>query len=325
MITFDRLQQIIPADQALANKALSVALSQVNGLSAIDLPTFGTAVKNLETTQSLPIVSALTQAVPPAVADYYTSTLAVGKGVNGNIQLVDILGLAGGWIATPNFLKTVELFGTMNLTALTTIYQQMADAANGDFGDVEAGPLIIPSGPAAGTYLGVEIDPGPPPEYDPTALELALAALTSAAQAEIANLQATYPETTAELNNLWDQMAEQVDTEQSLQTEIKLTWADLTANDRTSIYGLIYSLSDYGTQNEEGGTAWLLETMADLTTLGGESVVGCLRQGRNQAALNESGIYTNNKIPGGANPPPPPAELLPSVYTESEAQNLVVK
>lgn len=325
MITFDRLQQIIPADQALANKALSVALNQINGLNAIDLPTFGTAVKNLETTQSLPIVSALTEAVPSTVADYYTSTLAVGKGVNGNIQLVDILGLAGGWIATPNFLKTVEIFDTMDLTALTAIYQQMADAANGDFGDIDAGPLTIPSGPAAGTYNGTLIDPGPPPVYDPSALELALIALTSAAQAEIANLQTTYPEQTAELNDLWNSMAEQVDTEQTLQTEIKLVWADLTANDRNSIYSLIYSLPEYGVENQEGGTAWLLEKMADLTTLGGESVVGCLRQGRNQEALNQSGIYTNNKIPGDPNPPPPPAELLPSVYTESEAENLVVK
>jgi hypothetical protein len=44
MIAFDRLQQIIPADQALANKALSVALGQINGISQVNLPTFARAV-----------------------------------------------------------------------------------------------------------------------------------------------------------------------------------------------------------------------------------------------------------------------------------------
>jgi hypothetical protein len=325
MIPFDRLKQIIPADQALANKALSVALTQINGLSAINLPTFGTAVKNLETTQNLPIVSALEQAVPPAVAASITSQLAIGRGVNGNIQLVDILGLAGGWIATPNFLKTVEIFGTMDLSTLTLIYQQMATAAGGGFGDVDAGPLIIPSGPATGTYNGTLINPGPPPVYNPTALELALGSLKSAAQAEIANLQATYPDQCAELNALWTEMAEQVDLEQTIQALIPVPWSDLTTNDRNSIYGLVYSLGDYGTENQRGSTAWLLETMAALSTLTGQAIVGCLRQGRNQAALNASGIATNNQVPGDPDPPPPPAELIPSVYTESEAQNLVVK
>jgi hypothetical protein len=323
MITFNRLRQIIPADQALANKALGVALTQINGLSAINLPTFGTAVKNLESTKNLPLVSALKQPAPAAGS--IVSLLAVGNGVNGNIQLVDILGLAGGWIATPNFLKTVELFGTMDLSTLTLIYLQMAAAANGDFGPIDSGPIVIPSGPAAGTYLGVEVAPGPPPEYDPTALAVASSSLRAAALAEIANLQATYPETTTELNDLWNQMIEQVQLEKDLQDLAKINWGDLTEDDRVSIYGLVYSLPEYGTQTEEGGTAWLLEKMSNLSILGGESVVGCLRQGRNQVALNESGIYTNNKVPGDANPPPPPAELLPSFYTESDAQNLVTR
>jgi hypothetical protein len=37
---YNTLKQIIPADQALANCALGVALSQVNGISNMDLPTF---------------------------------------------------------------------------------------------------------------------------------------------------------------------------------------------------------------------------------------------------------------------------------------------
>jgi hypothetical protein len=332
MIPFDRLQQIIPADQALANKALSVALAQINGLSTLNLPTFARAVSAQETTKDLPLLTALTTAVPPSVANYYSSVLAEGTGVNGTVRLVDIIGLAGGWIATPNFIETVSLYGTMDLTALTTIYQQMVSAMTGVFGPVDSGPLVIPTGPAAGTYLGVEVpptppvpDPPPPPVYNPTAEDLARSALRSAALAEIAALQSSYPEQTTELNALWDQMAEQVVREKYFQDLIGVDFDDLNIDNRVSIYGFIYSLPGYGPDTSEGGVAWLLETMAQIPGLGGEAVIGCLREGRNEVALGNSGIYTNTRVPGEANPPEPQAELLPAVYSEDEAINLVVK
>jgi hypothetical protein len=335
MITLNRLQQIIPADQALANKALSVALTQINGLNFVGLPAFGRAVKNLETTQSLPLVTALQQAVPPSVANFLISLLAVGKGANGNVQLVDILGLAGGWIAVPNFLKTVEIFNTMNLSTLTLIYQTMTGVLNGTYNsgvDPDGYAIVtIPLGlPGAGTYNPVTApNPGIPPPVNilvTSAANVAMStALIPAALVEIANLQATYPAQCAELNSLWTEMAEQVDLEQTLQAEIKLVWADLTPNDRTSIFSLIYSLPEYGLQNQEGGAGWLLEKMANLSTLSGESIIGAMREGRNQAILNNVGIVTNSRIPGEPIPPPPEAELLPSVYTEAEAQILVAK
>jgi hypothetical protein len=323
--SYNRLQQIIPADQALANKALAVALSQINGISFTSLPIFAEAVTNLETTKDLPLVTALTQAVPASVANYYTSTLAIGGGTNGDIRPVDVIGLAAGWQATDAFTRTVEIFSTMDLSDLILIYQRMNTALDGGYGDTEAGPLTIPAGPGAGTYLGIEEDPGPPPVYNPTAVDEAMTALISVAQAEIAVLQATYPTQTAELNILWTAMSQQVSTEDSLQTAINLNYADLTANDRNSIYGFIYSLPDYGTQTQEGGTAWFLENMADLTSLGGQSVVACLREGRNQVALNASGIFTNSKIPSEPIPAPAQANLISGTYSESEAANLVIK
>ena len=325
IVAYNRLKQIIPADQALANKALSVALGQINGISTNNLPTFAATVKNLETTQDLPLITDLTTAVPPTVADYYTSTLAVGNGPNGNIRIVDIIGLAGGWIATDAFLRTVEIFATMNLTTLTDIYQRMATALSGGYGPTDSGPLVIPSGPAAGSYVGTEIDPGPPPVYNPTAISLAMAALISAAQAEIVNLQNTYPTQCTELNSLWTAMAEQVTQEQTLQPLVNLNFATLQANNKASIYSFILGLPNYGIQTEEGGLAWFLEAMADLTTQGGEAVIGCMREGRNQAFLSGSGIRTNTRIPAEPNPPPPQAELLPSTVSETEAINLVVK
>jgi hypothetical protein len=324
MITYARLKNIIPEDQALANKALSVALGQINGIGVTNLPGFAATVANLETTKELPLISSLTQAVPSSVANYYTSTLAVGGGTNGDIRVVDILGLAAGWIATDAFVRTVEIFATMDLSTLTLIYQRMNTALTGGYGDTEAGPLTIPAGPGAGTYNGVA-NPSPPPDYDPSAIQLAMAQLTTAAQTEIANLQVTYPTETTELNTLWTDMAQQISREDTLQALINLDYADLTANDRNSIYGFIYSLPSYGNETEEGGMAWFLEAMADLTTQSGEAIVASLREGRNSTILNSGGIVTNTRIPGDPNPPPAQAELLPSTYSEAQAQNLVIR
>jgi hypothetical protein len=326
IVAYTNLSQIIPADQALANKALAVALAQVNGISFLPLPTFATAVEALETTRDLPLITALTTAVPPAVANYYTSTLAVGGGVNGDIRIVDIIGLAAGWVATDAFTETVAIFATMNLSQLTLIYQTMVNCLNGSYGPTDSGPIVIPGGlPCAGTYVGTDIAPSPPPDWDPTAISLAMACLTGAAATEINNLEIQYPTQCAELNTLWTSMAAQVSQEDTLQALIKLNYADLTANDKNSIYGFIYNLPTYGLQTEEGGVAWFLETMSNLSTLGGQAIIACLREGKNQTALNNSGIFTNTKIPADPNPPPPQAELLPSTYSESEAASLVIR
>jgi hypothetical protein len=81
MIALDRLQQIIPADQALANKALSVSLQGLSGSSTTTSPSLATATPNQETTKNLPKISALTVAVPTSVSDYLINTYPEGRGL----------------------------------------------------------------------------------------------------------------------------------------------------------------------------------------------------------------------------------------------------
>jgi hypothetical protein len=326
MIAYDRLKFIIPEDQALANKALQVGLQQLAGVSTTSLPLVALTTSQLETTKDLPLISALTQPIPASVANYYSSTLAIGSGRNGDIQVVDILGLAAGWQANETYEQIVEIFSTMDLSYLTLIYQTMVNCLDGSYGDTTAGPITIPGGlPGAGSYSGTETDPGPPPVYNPTAIQVVMPVLKSAATVEINNLIATYPTQTTQLNQLTAALCQQVISERSLQNTIKLDYSTLTPNDRSVLYGFIYSLSGYGPETEVGGMSWFLENMADLTTLGGEAIVACLREGRNELALAQSGVTASNKIPSEPIPPPPTAPLIPSTYTENEAKNLIIK
>jgi hypothetical protein len=328
MIAYDRLQQIIPADQALANKALAVSLAQITNIGSLTLPALASAVGNVETTKDLPLISNLTTAVPPNVASYYNS-LAIGSGVNGTVQVVDVIGLASGWVATSAFGQTVAIFNTMNMTELTTVYNTMANSATGNYGDTGAGPLTIPSGfPCHGTYVGtpvIDSMTGNVDGYNPSALDGAMTCLLGSANVAIANLETNYPTQCAELNALWNNMAAQVVNENNIQNTIHLNYANLQAHSTTAVYSFIYSLPQYGTQTEEGGLAQMLENMSDLTTQGGEAVVACLRQGRNVAALGNAGIPTNLTIPIAPTTPVPQANLLPSTYTQADANKIVIR
>lgn len=311
MMTLDRLQNIIPPDQALANKALSTSLKQIGGIANLTLPQLSETVAQLQTTRDLPQITALTEAVPASVANYYTSTLASGTGTNNNILITDILGTAGGYVSAPALTETLAILATMNTANLASIYTIMDDVVNGVYGDPVLGPVVIPGGPYAGTYTDAN--------------DVFSTQLIPGAQNEITLLVSLYPTEVARLNELWDSMADQLSTEFALQAQANLVFADLTANQKNSIYGLIYSLPTYGLDTKQGGITEFLESVCDLNTFTGQAITAALRQARNQSALGNAGIVVSDRIPAEPNPPPPQAQLLPSEYSESEASNLVIK
>ena len=311
MIALDRLQNIIPPDQALANKALATSLKQIGGINNLSLPQLSLATGAVQTTRDLPEITALTEATPPSVANYYINSLATGTGTNNNILITDILGTAGGFVSAPALTETLDILSGMNTTDLADIYDVMSDVVNGVYGDPVTGPVIIPSGPYAGTYTDAN--------------EVFTTQLIPAAQTEIGVIVGVYPSEVAQLNTLWNSMADQLVLEAGLQSAANLVFADLTANQKSSIYGFIYSLPSYGLDTKQGGITQFLESVCDLTTFTGQSIVACLRQAQNQRALGTAGIVVSSKIPSEPDPPPPEAVLIPSEYTEAEAADLVIR
>ena len=150
MIAYDRLSQIIPSGWALANKALATSLQQIAGIQNMTLPVFANTVANLQTTNNLPLISALTTAVPPSVANYLSNI----AGSNGKpVEVCDVLGIAAGYQVTGYFNNTVSTLANTNTAYLTTIYQTMNSVVGNVYGDPVNGPVTIPGGqPAAGTY-----------------------------------------------------------------------------------------------------------------------------------------------------------------------------
>jgi hypothetical protein len=312
MITYDRLSQIIPSDQALANKALATSLQQLTGISRLNLTKLSTAAIAVQSVSDLPIINSLTEAVPASVANYYSSTLALGTGPNDTIRITDVIGLAAGWVATDAYTEIVSIFSTMDLTTLTGIYQRMANVMNGTYGDPTNGPIVIPAGVGAGTYTAVTTPNPTPPPTDivvTPAYVSAMAALTTPAQTEINALIVKYPNQTTRLNTLTTNIAVQVQGEKTLQPIVGLNYADLQSNNSNSIMAFVTNLPTFGTEDEVGGLAEFLQNVADTTTQAGQAVVGCLRQGRNQKVLASAGIGTNLNIPDVPNTPAEKANL----------------
>jgi hypothetical protein len=330
MIAYDRLSQIVPADQALAAKALATSLQTITGITNMTLPVLANTVVALETTNNLALISALTQAVPTSVATYLSN---IG-GANGRpVGVCDVLGIAAGYQVTDNFINTVSTLANTNVTNLTVIYQTMNNVVTGVYGNTSAGPVIIPGGtPAAGTYtavtdgMGNVLVPaadaaitGSGGDIPPTG-----AGLIPVAQIEIGNIANNSSAQVAALNTYFDSMAAQVVQEQNLQTASGIDFANLVAINNPTVYSLVYNFPAYGRQDEQGGSAQFWEGVANLSTFTGQAVVATLREGKNLAVLGNAGVQTNTTVPDQANPPVPQANLIPATYSASAAANLVI-
>jgi hypothetical protein len=312
MITYERLSKIIPADQALACKAVSVSLQQIKNINALSLPALAAAFVDTVTTRDLDQINALTTAVPATVAAYYTTTYGTGTGTGNTLVLTDLLGAAVGVTYIDQLNNVVTTLNSLGnaLSNLTTIYTRMENTVNGVYGNAVAGPVTIPAGYAAGVYANADV--------------AFSTALIPNAVIEIGNVVTAYPAQTTALNTEFNTMAQKVVSENNNLTLATINIAVLTTDDRGPVMSFVESLPTYGLNKEQNGPVWFLEQVADLTTLGGQAIVACLREGQNLAVLNNVGIGVDTAIPSQPSLSNPVANLIPATYTTAQAANLVV-
>lgn len=279
----DQLAKIIPPDQAVSTRAVVAALAQINGIENITLPELAAAAAELSTLKGLPLIQNLMQPIPTATTSYYQNSFATGTGEFGTFTMNDLLGTAAGANITDLMSEVTSTLNSMTLTGLTSIYSDMLNTAEGDYGTF-AGPVTIPSGPAAGVYANGN--------------DAFTTGLIPAATTIISGLIATYPVETATLNTAFNSICQQIETEGQNQARAGINYNDGAASDnQTNVLSLVGNLPQYGLNNAPGGTADFLNTIADTTIIGGQAIVGALREGRNNLALNAAGITTNNRVP----------------------------
>jgi len=310
MTALDKLSQIIPPDQALANKALATALQQITNISSLNLPRLANAVSNVQTNFGLPLVNAQKTAVDPAVANNISNKLGIGSGVNGTLTINDSMGIAAGIVVTSAFNNVVTLVNSMDLSNLANIYTDMTATANGSYGPA-AGPITIIAGPAAGTYDNINAAFSGQ-EANANGGTGGTGLIPSVNSNVIPNIIAVYPGQITSINTNWNSMMTQLNHEKTVQKSASIDFANLTPDSNPPIYSFVLSLPQYGQDTAANGAFQYLESVADLTDLTGQTLVAALRQGQSNIAT--TGIATTSNVPVNPNPPPPEATLTKSQY-----------
>jgi hypothetical protein len=186
----------------------------------------------------------------------------------------------------------------------------MQNTVNGVYGNAVAGPVTIPAGTGVGVYANADA---------------ALQQLIANATVQVSNISATYPTQSGVLNSDFNSMAAKLISENTNLALASIDIANLDASGRGPVMSFVQNLPDYGINTEANGPAQFIETVADLTTQGGQAIVACLREGRNLLVLNGVGIGQDTAIPSEYAGVVPQANLIPSTYSDAEAANLVVK
>jgi hypothetical protein len=234
---------------------------------------------------------------------------------------MDFLGTAAGANVTNLMLQVPTLIDAMDVTVLQGLYDDMLATVSGTYG-ANTGPVTIPSGPAAGVYATGDL--------------AFTTGLIPAAQAEIVNLIATYPNETDNLNNAFNTISEQIFREAVNQAKTGLNYDDLPGGIQSNALSFASSLAQYGQDNTPGNSAEFLNTVAEFNTLPGQAIIGALREGRNYQSLNRSGIPSTNFAVPSTYPssgaavltpllpvqppiiPAPPAAQIPSNATSTD-------
>jgi len=301
MSTYSRLKKIIPSDQALANKAIEASLQQVKNIFDAALPILSIAVYNLESNKGLPLINALTVALPADVAAFY-ATYATGTGTDGTLLLADVIGTAAGWIHNTELPIATSVVSTLTaagaLTSLTNsttgVYTVMQNTNAGLYTtDVSPGVISIdiPFGlPGAGSYE----------TYDDAYNQ----GLIPAAYSLIAAIVAAHPAVVAQSTVAFSTMAAQLVREKTNLAQVPISFSQVTPG--IPPLPLVDNLKAYGLDGANGGAAYLLEALATMATRGGQAVVSTMREGRNLARLSEAGIVTDILVSDvGLEPPAP--------------------
>jgi hypothetical protein len=327
MSTYSQLRQIIPADQALSNKALQAAFEQIKTIFDSSLPAVARATVGLESNVGLNLINALTEPLPANVRTYFTTTFSNGTGIDGVFLLTDFIGTPTGWVHNEALTNTTSILNAMTsagafstLTDPTTgVYTVMEDTIAGNYttqtafdppDPADEWTTTIPGGlPGAGSYVG------------PTASTSIQAAFTggltpamiSAVSAIVSANSTNVAQTTTNSNNSCIQIIRE-DTNLS---QAGVVLADLVAGQRP--FSLVTNLPSEGRDTTEGGGAYVFESLANVNSIGGQAIISTMREARNQDRLGTAGITTDIIVSDEI--VEPQANLGVSQYTVAQAVN----
>jgi len=327
MSTYSQLSQVIPADQALANKGLQAALEQVKNIFGTTLPALANTVIHLESNVGLEDMNALDQPLPANVVAFYQNSLATGSGVRGLLLLTDLIGsLAGNNITGPLNSTTVTMrsmtsagnFNTLTNPSngiITVMENCAANVYTHNIGGFESSYTVtIPAGlPGAGTY-------GPANTANAAIANAFSQGLNPAYASEVGNIANAHPQQVSITNGYFGEIAAKLSSQNNYLTAAGVNFGTLMSG--MTPWGLVYGLSQNGQDTTQGGPAFIWQNIANANTLGGQAILSTMREARNRAKLSAAGVQTDITISDQY--PEPQANVGNVQYTVSQASSQTI-
>ena len=255
---------------------------------------------SIDTLKGLDLVANLVAPVPIAVNTYIQNTVATGSGQFGVPTVTDVIGIASGAVVTDALNQATGALNNMTLTNLKAVYDNMLACVQGTFGPV-GGPIVIPSGPAAGAYADAD-----------TAFTTGL---IPAAVSEINSLIAAYPVQTTVANDNFDAVCDRIISEANFQASAGISYDPESGSNPTGVYNFVNTLPSVGLGSTLGGQYDYMLKIADTSSQAGQAIVGAIREGRNKNTLSEAGIPVGSFLVSDQYPGSPDSTGIESVVS----------
>lgn len=260
-----RLSGILPSGVDCAADAFSISMMQIKNIQSMNIEKFAQVVTNLENVVGSD-VGAASSAIDPYIANDALAIIAKGSGTNNEYTTCDFFGAITNLHYDFNLLK--NYINALPTAPLVTVYEQMYALMSG------AGP------------------------YESDLLDL-----IDDANTIIIGLLSSSSEVAALLNTVYNKFGEYLTKEQNARDEALPNIADLTTSTR-DLYSFIDNLNNFAVQTQDKGPSLVLESIADTTTVGGNSLIGSMREIRNSVRLGLVGGKIESGVDTSVNPLP---------------------
>jgi len=338
----DNLKGIIPDDLAVANAAVARSFGQIKGIQGSNSATLGATIASLENLRGLPDLENQSQYVTDGVKqfwqDYYGNdyNIKLGTGNFDTLVLSDVIGFAAGYNSAFPIKESAPLLDSLNsagaLDAFTfddplaspnpiygiyTVIQNFCAGAYTAEDPMMPGDwytTIPPGSAAAGVY-------GPFATEEEAFEDAWLNGIIPYTAVASADIYENNPEaqTVNANDSVWQ---DQYGREYLNRQRMDLVVGDIRPSDQTAI-SFAQSLATYGTETDFGGPAMWLERTIDVSSLGGQSVIAAMREGRNASKLSAIGLQTDAPLSTAGLEYP--GDLTPNQYDKDEANALVIR
>lgn len=255
---------IIPDDISIASGAFSFSMQQITNIKNVPIEKFAQIVLNVETLSGLNLVNGTDVPANKTFANLGLDQVAYGSGPNGTYTMSDFFGCMSGLPYQWNDIN--RLISKLQTTALTTIYTNIYNTIITATEDVSA---------TVQSYI-------------------------NSANAEILSIMNNNSAAANQLNKLWNLTGTQLTIEQRARnialSPVPTPQAILGSYPSTAI-SFVNSIEEYAKNTEPHMHSQTLEAIANMSTVGGQSLIALMRSMRNQAKIKSAGIPLDNNIP----------------------------